>query len=216
MLEQVFEPNIPEWRFVLGAAVVSEPLYDGARPYRVEPGPVIDIRYRDIAFASVGEGLGVNILRGENYRAGVAIGYDLGRPVSEAPNHLYGLGDISAAPFIKLFAGYVISKEVPIDLRVDVRRIVGGAGGLLGDAAARELENSFHARWPIDHVFRSPIHTKSVRRVQCSGVGLGISELQCPWRLKRRRTGLQRYPVHDASLVGKCGCSGKLAGRKCK
>jgi hypothetical protein len=96
MLEQVFEPNIPEWRLVLGAAVVSEPLYDGTRPYRVEPGPVIDIRYRDIAFASVGEGLGVNILRGENYRAGVAIGYDLGRPVSEAPNHLYPYGGLSA------------------------------------------------------------------------------------------------------------------------
>jgi outer membrane scaffolding protein for murein synthesis (MipA/OmpV family) len=135
MLEQLFEPNL-EWRFVLGAAVVTEPLYDGSRRYRVEPGPVIDIRYRDIAFASVGEGLGVNILRGENYRAGVAIGYDLGRPVSDDPSHLNGLGNISAAPFIKLYESYVISKQFPLDVRADVRRIVGGAGGLLGDLQA--------------------------------------------------------------------------------
>jgi len=136
MLEQVFEPNLPDWRFVLGASVASEPLYDGARPYRVDLGPVIDIRYRDIAFASVGEGLGVNLLRAKNCRAGTALGYDLGRPVSEAPVHLHGLGDISAAPFIKLFASCVISKSFPIDVRVDVRRLVGGAGGLLGDIQA--------------------------------------------------------------------------------
>lgn len=135
MLEQLFEPNL-KWRFVLGAAVVAEPRYDGARLYRLDPGPVIDIRYKDIAFASVGEGLGVNILRGENYRAGLAIGYDLGRPVSDEPSHLNGLGNISAAPFIKLYESYVISKQFPLDLRADVRRIVGGAGGLLGDVEA--------------------------------------------------------------------------------
>jgi outer membrane scaffolding protein for murein synthesis (MipA/OmpV family) len=136
MLEQVFEKDVPDWRFVLGAAVASLPLYDGARPYRVEPAPVIDVRYKDIAFAAVGEGLGVNLLRGENYRAGVAIGYDLGRPVSDAESHLHGLGNIDAAPLVKLFGSYVISKELPIELRVDVRRIIGGAGGLLGDVQA--------------------------------------------------------------------------------
>jgi outer membrane scaffolding protein for murein synthesis (MipA/OmpV family) len=136
MLEQIFEPSMPDWRFVLGAAVASEPLYDGARPYRVEPAPVIDIRYRDIAFASVGEGLGVNILRSGNCRAGTALGYDLGRPVSDAPAHLHGMGDIPAAPFIKLFASCVISKSLPIVFRTDVRRLLGGTGGLLGDVQA--------------------------------------------------------------------------------
>jgi len=32
-------------------------------------GPVIDVRYQDLAFASVGEGIGVNVIRGDNYRA---------------------------------------------------------------------------------------------------------------------------------------------------
>ena len=136
ILEKLYEPNLQDWRVVLGAAVAAMPRYDGARSYRESPAPVIVILYRDIAFASVGEGLGVNLLRGTNYSAGVSIGYDLGRPMSDEYQHLHGLGDISAAPVVKLFGSYVISKEFPLILRVDARRIVGGANGLLGDLDA--------------------------------------------------------------------------------
>ena len=133
ILEKLYEPNLKDWRVVLGGAVAAMPRYDGARSYRESPGPVIVILYRDIAFASVGEGLGVNLLRGDNYRAGVSIGYDLGRQMSAEYEHLRGLGDIRPAPVIKVFGSYVISKKVPLVLRADVRRIVGGADGLLGD-----------------------------------------------------------------------------------
>ncbi len=112
------------------------PRYDGAQSYRETPAPVVVILYRDIAFASVGEGLGVNLVRGDNYGVGISIGYDLGRPMSDEYQHLHGLGDISAAPVVKVFGSYVISKELPIVLRADVRRIVGGANGLLGDLDA--------------------------------------------------------------------------------
>jgi outer membrane scaffolding protein for murein synthesis (MipA/OmpV family) len=136
ILEKIFDPNLADWRVVLGAAVASEPRYDGARPYRISPGPVIVILYKDIAFASVGEGLGVNILHGDKYRVGVSIGYDLGRPMSDDYAHLHGLGDITPAPVVKVFGSYVVSKEFPLVLRADVRRIVGGADGLLGDLEA--------------------------------------------------------------------------------
>ncbi len=136
ILEKMFLPDLPEWRVVLGAAGVLMPLYQGARVYRLQPGPVIDIRYRDLAFASVGEGLGVNVLRGENYRASIAVGYDLGRRVSEDPSRLHGLGDIDPAPVLKLSESYALSKRFPLVLRADVRQIVGGANGLLGDLEA--------------------------------------------------------------------------------
>src|ERR1700722_4461350 len=136
ILEKLFDPNLQDWRVVLGAAVAAMPRYDGAHSYRESPAPVIVILYRDIAFASVGEGLGVNLVRGANYRAGVSIGYDLGRPMSDEYQHLHGLGNISAAPVVKVFGSYVISKEFPLILRADVRRIVGGANGLLGDLDA--------------------------------------------------------------------------------
>ena len=136
ILVKLYEPNLQDWRVVLGGAVVSMPRYDGARSYRESPAPVIVVLYRDIAFASVGEGLGVNLVRGLNYSAGVSVGYDLGRPMSDEYQHLHGLGDISAAPVLKIFGSYVISKEFPLILRADVRRIVGGANGLLGDLDA--------------------------------------------------------------------------------
>jgi outer membrane scaffolding protein for murein synthesis (MipA/OmpV family) len=136
ILEKLYEPNLKTWRVVLGGAVASMPRYDGGSVYRVTPAPVIVILYRDLAFASVGEGVGVNLVRGANYRAGISVGYDLGRPMSDDYRHLRGLGNINAAPDVKLFGSYVFSKAFPLVLRADARRIVGGADGLLGDLEA--------------------------------------------------------------------------------
>jgi outer membrane scaffolding protein for murein synthesis (MipA/OmpV family) len=133
ILARMFQPNLPEWRVVLGAAAEFEPAYDGARTYRVQGGPVINVRYRDIAFFSLGEGLGVNILRGDHYEAGVSLGYDLGRRVSDDYRVLHGMGDTNAAPVVKVFGSYVISKNFPMILRADVRQIIGGADGALAD-----------------------------------------------------------------------------------
>jgi outer membrane scaffolding protein for murein synthesis (MipA/OmpV family) len=136
ILDKVFDPNQPDWHVVLGGAIASEPRYGGARTYRTSLGPVIDIRYRDIAFASVGEGLGWNVWHGDKSRAGIAIGYDLGRQVSDDYHHLRGLGDIKPAPVVKVYGSFVVSKEFPLVLRADARRIMGHAGGLLGDLEA--------------------------------------------------------------------------------
>ena len=133
LLRQMFEPHVPTWRVLLGVSGSVAPLYAGAAPYHVRPGPAIDIRYRNLAFFSMGAGLGVNVLRGDHYRAGIAIAYDLGRQVSEYPSHLHGLGDINPAPVVKLFAAYAISKSFPLVIRADVRRIIGGADGWVGD-----------------------------------------------------------------------------------
>ncbi len=136
ILASLFEPNLPEWRYVAGVSAEVQPLYEGSKPYRVEGGPVFDIRYRDIAFLSAGEGLGVNFLHTEHYRVGVAIGYDLGRQVSADSSHLHGLGSISAAPVTKLFADWVVSKKFPLVIRADARQFVGGADGAVGDIEA--------------------------------------------------------------------------------
>lgn len=64
LLDKLFEPNRPDWRVVLGVAAEHRPLYDGAELTRTVAGPVINIRYKDLWFASVAEGLGVNVLSG--------------------------------------------------------------------------------------------------------------------------------------------------------
>src|ERR1700675_325200 len=121
ILARLFEPDLPQWRTVLGTAAEVQPAYDGSRAYRLQGGPVINIQYRDIAFVSTGEGIGYNFLRGDHYRVGAAISYDLGRRVKEDYTNLHGMGDISPAPAAKLFASLVLSRKFPLILRTDVR-----------------------------------------------------------------------------------------------
>ena len=135
-LEKLFEPNLPDWGVVLGAGGEYKPLYDGADLTRKQAGPVINVRYKDIAFASVGEGLGINLIHGKHYRGGIALSYDQGRLVSNDVGHLHGLGDIGRAPAVKVFASYALSENFPLVVRGDVRQIVGGADGMLADLEA--------------------------------------------------------------------------------
>jgi outer membrane scaffolding protein for murein synthesis (MipA/OmpV family) len=134
ILARLFEPDLPEWRVILGAASQVQPAYDGSRAYRVEGGPVINIHYRDIAFLSSGEGLGFNFLHGDHYQVGLAVAYDRGRQEKLDYANLRGMGDISAAPVAKLYASWVLSRKFPMILRVDARQFVGGAQGAVGDA----------------------------------------------------------------------------------
>jgi outer membrane scaffolding protein for murein synthesis (MipA/OmpV family) len=135
ILARLFEPDVPEFRKILGIASDVAPLYSGARAYRLQGGPVVNIYYRDIAFVTTGDGIGYNVLRGDHYQIGVAMAYDLGRNEQEDLNNLRGLGDIGAAPVAKVFGTWVLSKKFPLILRTDVRQFIGGAEGAIGDVS---------------------------------------------------------------------------------
>lgn len=132
-LENLFLPSTPEWDVILGIAASTKPAYSGASQYEAAGGPVINIRYRNRVFLSSGEGLGVDVLQGKQYRVSLSLGLDLGRRMAWHYETLHGLGDIPRAPFAKLAGTYVISKRLPILLRADIRKIAGGAAGLEGD-----------------------------------------------------------------------------------
>ncbi|MDG3439778.1 MipA/OmpV family protein [Nitrospirillum amazonense] len=132
LLRSKFENPLPTWDVSVGAATSLQPRYVGSSEYHVQPGINLDVRYKDIAFFSMGEGLGVNLLRGENFRAGVALGFDVGRDQDDS-SQLHGLGDISPAPEAKVFAEYTI---FPVVLRTAVRRGFGGNNGWVGDVSA--------------------------------------------------------------------------------
>ncbi|MBV8400847.1 MAG: MipA/OmpV family protein [Acetobacteraceae bacterium] len=135
ILARLFEPNLPEWRTVVGVASEVQPAYDGARAYRVSGGPDFLFYYRDAAFFSSGEGLGYNYLRGDHYQFGVGLTYDLGRKQKADLTNLRGMGDIKAAPVGKLYGSVVLSRHFPLILRVDARQFAGGSQGAVGDAA---------------------------------------------------------------------------------
>ncbi|KVK90082.1 MULTISPECIES: MipA/OmpV family protein [Burkholderia] len=135
-LDKLFDPQQPAWQIAVGAAATLQPRYDGSNQYRPMAGPTLDVRYRDLWFVSTGEGIGVNVLRGPNWRATISVGYDFGRREADDRGHLTGVGNVNPAAVIKLSADYVISRDFPLVLRADVRRSVGGANGWVADLAA--------------------------------------------------------------------------------
>jgi outer membrane scaffolding protein for murein synthesis (MipA/OmpV family) len=135
ILARLFEPDLPKYRTITGLAAELQPAYNGSRAYRVEGGPDVSIYYRDVAFISTGDGIGYNLLRGSHYQIGVSMSYDLGRSVKQDYANLHGMGDISAAPVAKVYASWVLSKKLPLILRVDARQFIGGTQGAVGDIA---------------------------------------------------------------------------------
>jgi len=135
ILARLFQPDLPKWRTILGIASEVQPVYDGARAYRIQGGPVINIHYRDVAFLSTGEGIGYNFLRGDHYQVGIGLTYDMGRKEKDDLTNLRGVGDIPAAPVGKLYASWVLSRKFPMILRINARQFIGGAQGAVGDAA---------------------------------------------------------------------------------
>jgi len=120
---------VPDWRIILGGGAEMQPIYEGSQRYSALPSVVFDVRYKDIAFLSDGEGVGVNVLRGPTYRAGLAIAYDLGRN-HHVQHRLAGLGNIDPAPEAKLFAEYFLP---PFVYTFDLRKGIGGHDGVIGD-----------------------------------------------------------------------------------
>jgi outer membrane scaffolding protein for murein synthesis (MipA/OmpV family) len=132
VLERYVTSTVPEWGGMAGLMGESVPRYEGARAYRAFGGPILDFRYRDVAFASNVEGVGVNLWRGKGHRAGFAATYDLGRDEDVDPA-LAGLGNIRPTMELKAFAEYVL---FPVVVRGDVRRALSGHGGWTADLGA--------------------------------------------------------------------------------
>lgn len=124
-------PEIPQWQALVGPAVLFHPSFPGSGRTAVQPGITLDIRYRDRAFLSSGEGLGINLVSTDTVRAGVAVNIELGRDQDD-DDRLHGMGDLKPTPEFKAFADYVM---FPLVLRGAVRKAPFGHKGLLADAS---------------------------------------------------------------------------------
>lgn len=129
-LRQYFQPQAPKWQVELGMGAATQPEYDGSSYYEVVPAPSFDVRYYNLAFLSIGEGLGVNIFHGKTYRAGVAITYDLGRKLNNDIRFTEQRKVGPTAEF-KVFGEVVL---FPVVVRLDIRQALnGGYQGYVGD-----------------------------------------------------------------------------------
>ena len=132
-LQPYFLDEVPLWQYQLGGGINVAPRYEGSSVSRLLPSANAELRFKDLAFASLAEGLGVNLWSGKGHRAGVALTYDVGRR-ERADGNLRGLGNVDPAPELKLFVEYL--PVFPLVLRADARRAFGGHGGATADFSA--------------------------------------------------------------------------------
>lgn len=135
-LQQLFMPTIPTWQVELGVGAAAMPAAMGMKHYRILPGPAIDIRYKNIAFLSSGEGIGANLFSFRHISVGGAFTYNMGRSPSQDRKVLEGMGTIHPVPEFKIFATTVLSKTFPLTIRMDVRKQLKGSNGYIGDIGA--------------------------------------------------------------------------------
>jgi MipA family protein len=120
-----------DWKVMLGLGTGVSPNYEGSSDYALFAAPFINIVWRDTV--SIGmDGLNVNILHGQNYRAGLGLTFDPGRSedgkwvlgidLSNRSDSLHGLGDIDPSLGIKAFGSYMLS---PVEFRVAVAKFTG-------------------------------------------------------------------------------------------
>jgi outer membrane scaffolding protein for murein synthesis (MipA/OmpV family) len=136
ILARMFEPEAPAVRTVLGMGAEVAPAYEGSRAYRVRGGPVIDVRFDDVAFVSTGDGVGYNLVHRRGLELGVSLAYDLGRKEREDYANLTGMGDKPMSAVPKAFATWVVSDRFPLVIRADIRHLLRTGGGTIGDIGA--------------------------------------------------------------------------------
>jgi outer membrane scaffolding protein for murein synthesis (MipA/OmpV family) len=133
ILERMFEPTPPDFHAVVGLGAEVQPAYEGSRAYKVRGGPAFDVRYKDMAFVSTGDGIGYNVIHRRGLELGLSVAYDGGRKERLDYSNLRGMGDKSLSAVPKAFVSWVISDRFPAVLRADVRHLLRTGGGTVGD-----------------------------------------------------------------------------------
>ena len=94
------QPAAPDWQISAGAAAFVYPRYPGSDEYRVVPFPLVDARYRDLAYlgpssTGIGFALGATPITTEHFRVALEVGGQDSRPESRA-DALAGMEDRNA------------------------------------------------------------------------------------------------------------------------
>ena len=72
-------PKSDGWSYSLSFGAVSSPTYLGDDENQLSLFPNFSASYKDKLFASLGEGVGYNLVSKENLKAGLVMKYDFGR-----------------------------------------------------------------------------------------------------------------------------------------
>lgn len=128
------------WELSVGGGLVFGPKYLGDDEYRLQTAPNVRIRYRNLFFASI-QGVGLNLVRQNGFRAGPIMRFDFGRREDDesifalfggGTSDLEGLGDVD--PTVEV-GGFVEYGQGPIAAKAQLRHGLGGHEALIGEAS---------------------------------------------------------------------------------
>ncbi len=116
-----------DWTIDIGAGALFTPKFPGAKDNKVLPLPFFAINYRDIAFASTRDGLGINLLNAYGFKAGPILKVGMGRQRSDDKTYLRGLTDVDATLEGGAFLSY--SYDPYFTTKFEVRKGLTSLGG---------------------------------------------------------------------------------------
>ena len=76
--------------WTLGTGVAATPRFQGSDEYKVQPLPLIDVKYGRF-FAKVGDGIGVNVIETSTFTAGVSVNWMQGYDDDDVPEGIHGV-----------------------------------------------------------------------------------------------------------------------------
>lgn len=103
------------WQFTVGPGAIYASTYLGDDEYQLRVVPNVSIKYADRFFASVGQGVGYNVIRSDGWRVGPIAKYAFGRDedgsntfavLGDDTNDLVGLGDVDGTVELGGFVKY--------------------------------------------------------------------------------------------------------------
>lgn len=153
-------PELPEsdWQIQVGVGAFYGPAFLGSKDYQLQGGPNLEIRYKDRFFISMFDGIGVDLIKTENFSAGPIVKYQSKRKENGKSNFviagartkaLRGLGDVDASAEV---GGYAEYKAGPFQIGAEVRKGLGGHKGLIA-----EIEANFRGYVPGFAIDERPI-----------------------------------------------------------
>ncbi len=123
----------------IGAGALLSPNYLGDDTYSLSAVPYIRVTHSDLFFASVQEGVGYNLIKQENFRAGPLMRLEFGRDedgsrafriAGGGTDDLRGLGDIDTSFSLGGFAEIDLGD---VTASIKLGQAVSGHDGLTGD-----------------------------------------------------------------------------------
>jgi outer membrane protein len=192
-------PDAPktDWNITMGAGAVYAPAFVGSKDYQLIGFPDLKFEYKDKFFASVGEGVGYNVINGSGWRVGPIAKYAFQRQengknpfrvAGKASTALRGLGDVDGT--LEL-GGFVEYSYEPFTYKVELRQGVDGHEGMIGETSLNYTGSIDRFGPPIFYAFgpRATFGDSNYNNAY-----YGINQTQSA------NSGLSRYSA-DAGLV---------------